>query len=592
MNKNSDNKNFFLATTALEDFWDTSKPMVFLGDWCLRQSRKPFWDKLDYKVIKSPLEDRQEFYRAYDYLTALYERILPQLSEKLNSIHGTDYSLNYWRITAGPWLMHYIHVLYDRYVSIKEAIEEYPGFATIGLAQEDFVIPADTYEFTTSSCEDAYNLQIYTDILSFLKKDCAVKGLKGNSCRQSGKKGTEKFIFKNIAKTVMHSRPVIVKHPYFTSRLIELKMFIKSAGRIGFDYSEVFDLPELLTDKKLRSGITKLEISDNEFEQLIAGRLAFYIPKSLLEGYSLINNKVKNRLPLKPKAILNSDSWVYDEGFKFWAADCAQRGTKIFVIQHGSIYGVASIWPLEEHELNISSKFYSWGWRWGRCANKVLPLPATKYIGNTDLGASSHEGILLTTNCFPRYLYRFQNFRNYDNKEYFDWQRRFSAALSPQKRNKLRVRLYLNDYGCDCQKRWDGYGLAVILENWDIPFRESLKNCRIHVSDHLASTYLDGLVMNKPTIMYWDPKVFEVRFEAKPYFDELRSSGILFDTPEEAARAVEKAYNNVEGWWNDSSRQAARKRFCDLFGRVCPDAISQWANEFNSIYRESRSGIQ
>jgi len=34
----------FLATTALEDFWDVSYPIVFLSEGCKRYSRRAYWE--------------------------------------------------------------------------------------------------------------------------------------------------------------------------------------------------------------------------------------------------------------------------------------------------------------------------------------------------------------------------------------------------------------------------------------------------------------------------------------------------------------------------------------------------------------------
>ena len=81
-NTNKNNKELFLATTALEEFWDTSKSIVFLSDACLLYSRKGFWDRLDYHIFKSPLEDKIKFNNAYDLVNAIYERFIILLTKQ------------------------------------------------------------------------------------------------------------------------------------------------------------------------------------------------------------------------------------------------------------------------------------------------------------------------------------------------------------------------------------------------------------------------------------------------------------------------------------------------------------------------------
>ena len=63
-----------------------------------------------------------------------YEKYLANLSEKLNQIHGVNYTERYWRIIIGIWLRA-IDALYDRYLSICQASDtsmlQIPGFATL-----------------------------------------------------------------------------------------------------------------------------------------------------------------------------------------------------------------------------------------------------------------------------------------------------------------------------------------------------------------------------------------------------------------------------------------------------------------------------
>jgi hypothetical protein len=44
----------FLVTTALEDFWDASRCLLYLGGWCRRFTRHEHWQKLPGQVLESP----------------------------------------------------------------------------------------------------------------------------------------------------------------------------------------------------------------------------------------------------------------------------------------------------------------------------------------------------------------------------------------------------------------------------------------------------------------------------------------------------------------------------------------------------------
>jgi len=339
-------------------------------------------------------------------------------------------------------------------------------------------------------------------------------------------------------------------------------------------------------DEQVRSKFSDLQLEDNEFEKLLVEMLPLDIPKSYVEGFDFICSRTAKLHRCKPKAIFSAMTWTFNETFKLWAATCAENGTKLCGIQHGANYGIAAYSPLETHELIITERFYSWGWKKSDCHAKVVPMPATRLLGRKSIGADNRkDGILMATVGFPRYFYGFRDVINYHNSEYFDWQQRFISALSSQNCTKVRVRLFIQDYGCDCAQKWKDCHPEVTIENWDIPFLKSLENCRLHVSDHRSSTFVDGFVANKPTILFWNPEIFQVKHKFQIYFDKLRHVGILYDNPEAAAAAVDSVYDDVETWWNDRHRQEIRKEFCDLFALTSPNALDQWAEELKRIAR-------
>jgi putative transferase (TIGR04331 family) len=586
---NDQQKPYFLATTAIEKFWDTSKPMLFLSDGCLRYSQKASWEQLNYKVLSCPLQDRQKFKEAYSYVSGLYERILPLLAEILNSIHKTEHDKRFWRIILGPWLFHYVEILYERYISLKSAVNQYSDFETIVLSEQNFVTPKDLLGFISLSCDDPYNLQLYTRILTFLGKDFETNNLNITikPVVNSSKTRLVKGVFDAVGRLAQRFVPIVIKNTHLPLDS-ELQLFLKTGCRIWSNRSGMTELPSLPVNEQDRLKFRELKLEDNEFEWLLIEMLPLDIPKSYVEGFEFISNRAAKLYSCKPKTIFGTNSWYFDEIFKLWAATCNENGTNLCGIQHGANYGIAETWPLETHELAITKRFYSWGWEKSDCIAKVVPMPATRLIKRKSIGADNQkDGILMATNCFPRYFYRFQDFLSYDNKQYFDWQQRFVDRLCPENRIRLRVRLYLMDYGCDCVQKWKDSYPELAIENWDIPFLTSLENCRLHVSDHLASTFIDGLVANKPTILFWNPETFQVKNRFQLYFDKLRHVGILYDNPEAAAAAVDSVYNDVETWWNDRHRQEIRKEFCDLFARTSPNALDQWADELKRMAREN-----
>lgn len=587
---NKKNK-IFLATTALENFWDTSKPILFLSNACLRHSRKDYWKGLDYQVLYSPLENPVVFQEAYIYVNNFYERILPFLGEQLNLVHKTNHNIQYWRIVLGPWLMHYVQNIYERFITLESAINMYPDLTTIGLAEESFIVPRDFYNFVILLCDDFYNLQIYTKILTLMGKDFSRKNME--FCNISIAENNKNLIYGEIvifARCLLRNFfPIVIKSCYFPSLAAEIELSKKCNGKLIFDRCKIFGLLNFPLKSEIRNKLTDFhgDVAINKFEKILLKLLPYDIPQCYVEGFKLITSRA-GCYRWRPKAILSSESWYFDECFKQWAAYCSEKGTVLIGIQHGSNYGITSCHPYESHELAITRKFYSWGWQKKDSKSEIIPFYSPRLMCRKEIRADNKKtGILLVTNCFPRYFYRFQDFSNYDNVGYFNWQQQFVNALSEENRNYLRVRLFNEDYnyGHDCVQVWQDLNPKIQLETWDILYLHSLENCRIHVCDHLANTYLEALIANKPTILFWNPQIFKIRTEAQTFFDALHSEGILYYDPKLAAQAVDCVYDNIEEWWNNPRRQAVRKKFCNQFAKNSSDAIDLWATELMKLVK-------
>jgi putative transferase (TIGR04331 family) len=60
-----------------------------------------------------------------NYLLNTYELFLEEVGEKLNQIHKTNYSKNYWRVVIGPWLFEFLSILFDNWKKISFIIAIY-----------------------------------------------------------------------------------------------------------------------------------------------------------------------------------------------------------------------------------------------------------------------------------------------------------------------------------------------------------------------------------------------------------------------------------------------------------------------------------
>ena len=581
----------FLATTALEEFWDPSKPIVFLGEWCLLYERRSYWGALDGGLMSSPYDKVDAAEDAYVHVSHIYEQVLMQLGGALNAIHGKNYSSRYWRILVGPWLQLYLSAVHDRYVCLKHALDQYPNCTTIGLSEKSFVVPTDTLDFVCFLFGDSYNLQLYSKILSALGRDFPRKEtdmprnpLYGKLHGESWKRRAINLALKTYSGVIARfSKTVFLQNSYFSAR-IALKLTARNIGRILPGMNKMIPSSRFECDTEKRNALRFIEIGEGDFGRCLSAMLFEDIPQCFIEGFQAVENEAGKYYPKQVKAIFSANGWYYDELFKQWAAKSADKGTLLLGTQHGGIYGGMKNMPSEDHETALVDFYYSWGWERKDCKAKVLPMPATKLIGRKEIGAdSSKEDILWVATTAPRYHLIETPSLPVHFREYLAWQARFAKVLPQEVMRVVRFRPHYEDHGWGTVERIKNCIPGIRVESWDVPFQVSMETCRLYVCDHFSTTFTEALAVNKPTILFCNPQTNQIRPEAQPYFDLLRGGGILFDTPEAAASTVAAVYQDVEAWWNASERQKVVRVFRERFARTSPDAIALWSSELKRV---------
>ncbi|MCH5432612.1 transferase, LIC12162 family protein, partial [Leptospira interrogans serovar Canicola] len=159
-----------LVATALEETWPGfDVPILFLGEWCKIYNRRKVWERFDSKTLPYHWDDREKLQKDYFKLQSLYEDILlPNVSQNLNRIHNTDRSLKFWRILVGPWLGLFIHIVYDRFESIR-ILKESGDFILPPrfVCKEADMVPNGMMEFYNFFANDYWNQWLFSSILDF-----------------------------------------------------------------------------------------------------------------------------------------------------------------------------------------------------------------------------------------------------------------------------------------------------------------------------------------------------------------------------------------------------------------------------------------
>jgi len=576
----------FLITTADQRTWKSEAPILFLGSWCKIFSERHFWQSEDSKTVGYHWDDRDQALKDYKYLNTLYEDVLKSLVKSLNSTHEVDHNSEYWRILIGPWLYYFCQIIFDRWRMIEIALKNYEIKETILLAINDrSMIPNDFADFERKYISDTWNNWIYGKILidnNFTELNFNASSIQENATAPNKSKTLD--IFKNALKELLElfqklskSNKVFIYQTLFTSYQTA-KLDIK-LGQLPmrFHEKEIKTYPD---DQELRQTLIVDYMPKDEFEKFLIKMISIQIPKAYLEGYSDLDTSVnKFSWPKDPKAIISS-SIISNDFFKCWAATRKEKGSKLIISQHGGQYGIGKWQSNELHERKIADLFLSWGWE----GSNVKAIAASKISASKSrLRTNPKGGMLLSQAALPRYSYWMYSIPIAGQlEEYLYSQIIFARTLGDDLRKELTVKLYPKDFGW-CQKdRWRNEIPDIKIAHDSMRYLDLVKKSRLNICTYNATTFLESLGSNVPTIMFWDPSFWEVRDSAVEDFENLRKAGILYNSPIEAANKVNDIWDTMDLWWSDKYLQKVRVNFCDKYARTS----TQWLEEWDMMIKE------
>lgn len=573
--------------------------MLCLGEWCLRRDRRRDWEGIAVRVLPNLWDDRAAMHGAAELLDEFIERLLPALASALNAMHRVEHDVRYWRILAGPWLMHATHVYYDRWRHVQEALRLHPDLTTLLLDTTDHnhAVSSTDWEWLTTT--DEFNLQLYSEVFAAMGSGFPTRRLQlptspripprtiANVRRSAGRfvRSASSAVACAVPGGVLLHQALGYIAPRDVARLV-----VAGGFRVWpFEPAENEVTEAQHTDAR-RSRLADLPARD-AFERFFVQRLSQMLPSALIEQYESL--RLRARDGRRSSVVATFGGWYSSNGFRFTAAEAYARGARLVGVQHGGGYGFFPCAPSERHERRITDRFLAWGWGEPSMQPWVENAPAASLAPFDRIAASeraaSCEDIVFIATTHPRYVYRFHSTPvSGQFEQYYDWQIRFFAALPPEMLQRIRFRdnPYCRHFG---QGQVERLTPRFPQLKWDPPgtLLDSLQRTRLAVIDHNATSFLQVLRANVPSILYWNAAHWEIRKTAQEPFDALRRVGILYDDPESAAAATVRVAAMPNAWWRTPDVAAARSNFMERFAVVRDDWPSTWSRLFRGARRRT-----
>ena len=562
-------KNDLLVTTAIQDTWLKQEKIkrLFLTKACNLYSQKSIWEKLDYYNLKYHWDDRLKLKNDHDYLKDFYETVLGYIGNHLNSIHNENHDINYWRIIIGPWLIHYISIIYDRWEMLKLTFSTNKTFSYIELDQSE-VIPIDFNHFIELIQSDEWNYQIYHRIIKSVynskinvEKKIKIKTRiqKVNSACRTSIKFKILSIVDHFLKFFNSKKQFFFHESYFSiSRLIKLNFSLFQIPRFylsEFLYESKVDVRKDLRLQKIRHE------SKNMFEIFFLKNILKDIPVNYLEGYSEIK-KFVDKLKFKPKVIITANSYWGNDVFKFWLAKMKDT-SKLVVCCHGG--SLPPLFDSFNHEEDISDFYTYWfkSKQFNRIhlpPNKVFYKKKTKNIYCSYLGFES-----------PRYSYRITAAPITEGSlKVFDQSIDFYNLLNQNIQSKFKIRPYPN-VGWETSLRYrDVLGEEKLSFNTN--YNDFLYNSKWIICSYSQTTFSEAMYSGIPTTLLYIPDLNETIEETQELIKILKEVKIIFTDSNEAAKHINKYWSNPNEWWDSKEVINARK----IFFKMAYDDKKSW----------------
>ncbi len=572
-------------TTALESTWRLDVPVLFLGEWCRRYDRRQVWEGMDADVTAYHWDDRKKLHSDYQYLQALHELLLQELVDELNDLHGAKNSVRYWRILLGPWLGYFVQILFDRWFMLRAALAtQSVSGVRVKLRPPGSLIPNDMGEFEHLLSSDEWNEAICGELLQVM--GAPIEWISGGDdqsraqaspIQQSLRSRLIDLVGKALGKAGKGNEYFFISTYLPRGQNLRIQCQLGQIPRVWGQVPVPGGAPDIGTRQVFR-----MEDSQ-DFGQVARMMVRRHLPVVYKEGFHRLQQNLQALpWPRKPTAIFTSNSWASDDVFKAWAAGQVENGVPLVIGQHGGNYGTAR-WNFgEEHQIAIADQYLTWGWSKAGFRS-VIPVYNFRGFGSERRRRSASLALMVTT-TLPRMSYQMFSAPVASQwLSYFEDQCRFVQALPPRLQKLLKIRMHAQDYGWCQKQRWSDRFPDLDLDDGTSAMAHLIAHTRLYISTYNATTYLESLSRNIPTLIYWNPEHWELRVEVHAAFDQLKAAGIFHDSPEGAAMHMAAIWDDVEGWWMREETQSARREFCNTFARTPERPVEVMSSVLRSL---------
>jgi putative transferase (TIGR04331 family) len=545
--------SFFIAT-AESQYWPAEGTLMFANGWLLPTSEIPF----EYRnlQISLSLKEKQEL---FEQTETIYQSVLVEVVNVLNTYHSTTKSKRYWEIIVGIWLRMLIESITTRTIIVQSILKK-DSETSIVNSPNSLSSSASLclQDFQANLKQDVWNADVYARIMEVLQGDNSQAVFMSKSAVFKSAQGNRKFGPSYLSSTYL---------PRFKEVLlaINLRTFPHRIKRIS--------LPGTTSDTKTRKLKLNIPVEGSEIARVVSSLALKYIPHSYLEGFSSLRDQISHEYPDRPpRSIFTANRHLYDDAFNTWAAEMTEQGSKLVLAQHGGHFGTSRFASFaERHELSVADRYLTWGWSSSPICTEAFVLTQA---GVKPLKKTSGTNLVVVTDhvwSHPRSFF----LDLAESGSYLPFMTKIVQSLDPSVTSKTILRIHHGhaETGSPQDVWWKSRTPNVKQDDGKTPFTKMLPDAKLILTSHNGTTFPETICAGIPTVIAWDESFVLLRADAERIFDALEAAGVFHRTPESAASFINLIWNDVDGWWNSPATIEARKQFTDQYARTVPNPV-------------------
>ena len=578
-----------LVVSGLEKkFIKKDDKLLLAGNWLQNENN------INEEVCENNIfiSDEKEIKSFTTNISNIHEKIVNKLHIELNKVHNVNFDLRMWKVLIDPWITYYLENIYFRWKIIKDILENNKknGIKFLNFDRIVYSAPFDQNEFHhLIASSSTFNHFIFQKILIYFSKT------------------NNQLIAENINQKV----PLSANYNYTINekKISKLKKiseiflgFFSFSNKIYLDINcGIFDYLKLCIHLKqfpfrgnkffLRKNLIKIinlkknvnyKIRDNlnlnfdksnDFEKFLSENFCRDIPQSLIEKFNDIETLTK-KIPIRPKLILSDINHKNNTIFKFWIMKCLKNNTKLITTDHGGIYGngMRAI-HFDEEISDISLKWH----KPIRKTNIQLPVLHLLKFKNYRVQPKKRTKLLIIchdSSKYPKYfsvgpisnetlkqIYLIKNLNYNLNENIIKYQ---------------FARPYFANSGWKIHKRLKNLNIKDnFLLNKYSDYRNCMKKSKLIIVTYPKTAFYESLISG-PTILLYDSNHYRENKELEEVLNNLKKVKIVFEDPIEAAKHINRYWDNLSVWWDDEETVEARKIFFTKVALVEKNPFIKW----------------